>query len=33
MEGGAAVDALETADRFFGKREVLSYPIGVNIGD
>jgi len=28
----AAVDTLEVADRFFGKRKVLPYPIGVYIG-
>jgi hypothetical protein len=30
VEGVAAVDALEAADRLFGKKKVLSYPpVGV----
>jgi hypothetical protein len=28
VEGIAAVDALEAADRLFGKKKVLSYPVG-----
>jgi hypothetical protein len=32
VEGVAAVDALEAADRLFGKKKVLSYPVGVYIG-
>jgi len=33
-EAGAAVDALVAAETgIFGKRKVLSYPIGVHIGD
>jgi len=33
VEGVAAVDALEAADRFLGREKVLSYPVGVYIGD
>jgi hypothetical protein len=32
VEGVAAVDDLEAADKLFGKKKVLLYPVGVYIG-